>query len=442
MQWNVIKLFFAKVWLEITSSFTRSYKQVEILVVPVGWLSIVAYPLYYWIWTYKFPQQYDSMTMRGIGVLLSIGLVLKHHWPESLKKYQPVQYYIAAIYGLSFQSNFLLFHNPVAIPALITLFMLLFLLVFLFEWIVFNILFFIGFFAAIIVYKIQTGLYPDLALYAPYMPLYLFTVVAASIFSYRTIQLRERMLEGMAAAGANIAHELRTPLLGIKSGSVGLGKYLPLVFQGYELAKQHHLPVPEIRPTQYDALLPTVKRIQSEVDYANTMIDMLLINVNKKHQNERTMGYHSMRECIQTALARYPFSSSGLGLDIIHYSDKEVDFVFYGSDVLMMHVLFNLIKNALYFIATANKGQIYIILEPGKDYNRLHIKDTGRGVTAKEMPNLFTSFYTTTEVGTGVGLAFCKSVVELFKGKIHCESVYGEYADFIIDLPVVKEKLN
>jgi len=101
----------------------------------------------------------------------------------------------------------------------------------------------------------------------------------------------------------------------------------------------------------------------------------------------------------------------------------------------MRHVLFNLLKNALYYIEAANKGEIYIRAEKTPDANILHFKDTGKGMASSMMPYVFERFYSKTQHGTGIGLAFCKSVIESFGGKISCESVEGEHTTFILEFP-------
>ena len=68
-------------------------------------------------------------------------------------------------------------------------------------------------------------------------------------------------------------------------------------------------------------------------------------------------------------------------------------------------------------------------------YNYLHFKDTGTGVKAELLPNLFDRFYTTT--GTGVGLAFCKQVINSFNGEIRCETEPNQYTEFILQFPQI-----
>ncbi|HVV69648.1 MAG TPA: ATP-binding protein [Gammaproteobacteria bacterium] len=56
------------------------------------------------------------------------------------------------------------------------------------------------------------------------------------------------------------------------------------------------------------------------------------------------------------------------------------------------------------------------------------------------MSRLFEKFYTTTTNGTGLGLPFCKMVMEMFQGHISCTSKYGEFTQFSLSFPNVNEK--
>ena len=58
---------------------------------------------------------------------------------------------------------------------------------------------------------------------------------------------------------------------------------------------------------------------------------------------------------------------------------------------------------------------------------------------ASVVSHIFDWFYAHTRHGTGIGLAFCKTVIESFGGTIVCDSIEGEYTTFILKLPIIKE---
>lgn len=73
-------------------------------------------------------------------------------------------------------------------------------------------------------------------------------------------------------------------------------------------------------------------------------------------------------------------------------------------------------------------------LQPGK-YLRLTVADTGRGMSQDTLDHLFEPYYTTRELGSGLGLAVCRSIVENHGGKIHVSSDTKAGTRFTIYLP-------
>jgi signal transduction histidine kinase len=98
------------------------------------------------------------------------------------------------------------------------------------------------------------------------------------------------------------------------------------------------------------------------------------------------------------------------------------DFEVKANPDLLKHVLFNLLKNALYYIKAARKGEILIWAEKG-DPTTNYILKTRKGISKQILPYIFNQFYSRTDYGTGVGLAFCRNVMQQLGGNIICESV-------------------
>lgn len=421
----------------IHDSITTSLQYSEHQVQAVGLVGFIGFPLFYFIWAGWFPQNYENFWMRMLGSVLCFFLMIKDYWPGKYRRYLPIYWYCTILYSLPFFFSFFLFKSYFSDVSVMSMLMATFLLVLLVDWVGLTVLSFLGFLLAWIGFALTEQTFVIPAFDIQYLIVYLFTIIAGSVFNYKTALLQQEKLQGMSAASGSIAHELRTPLLGIKSGASGLKRFLPILFDAYRQASDNNLPVGKIRASHFQTLEPILDRIEAETHYANTIIDMLLMNVGRKSISSADFKPLSMAECVEEALQRYPFESQK-DRDIVQWQANK-DFQFLGSKILMVHVIFNLIKNAMYFIAQAEKGQLSIWIDNKHGQHALHIKDTGQGVAPEVLPKLFNRFFTTTNVGTGIGLSFCKMVVESFNGEIFCQSIYGEYAEFVIRLPDIDD---
>jgi len=240
-------------------------------------------------------------------------------------------------------------------------------------------------------------------------------------------------MQVMQSLSANIAHEMRTPLAGIRGSISGFEEYLPQLLESNTWCAQH---MPErfqgIRENHRLTLQGTPRRIMLMIDQANTVIDMLLMNLKENSLERRQLNPVNAAEIIEQAIDRYPFKSGERDKVVLNL---EHNFIFLGIESFFTYVLFNLLKNALYSIQSARKGDISITLRTGPDWNLIYFRDSGSGVDNAITEKIFDGFFTTKSDGTGAGLAFCKRTIISFGGEITCHSVLGEYAEFVISLP-------
>lgn len=240
----------------------------------------------------------------------------------------------------------------------------------------------------------------------------------------------------MQSLSANIAHEMRTPLSGIRASISGLEEYLPELLKSHEHCVRHlGSQFPPIRENHLNTLQGTPRRIKLMIDQANTVIDMLLMNLRENALDHRQLNPCTAAKIIEQAVDRYPFKSGER--EKLHL-DLQQDFVFLGIESLFIYILFNLLKNAFYSLQSAQKGEITLRLVRGDPYNKLIFRDTGLGIDAAIVEKVFDGFFTTKSDGTGAGLAFCKRTVLNFDGDIQCHSVLGEFAEFVITLPAYR----
>lgn len=99
-------------------------------------------------------------------------------------------------------------------------------------------------------------------------------------------------------------------------------------------------------------------------------------------------------------------------------------------------IVFNLLSNALKY--TPAGGDIFVSLKTeDKDFLRIDVRDTGKGISNEEAEKVFERFFQAKGAasGTGIGLALVKSFVELHHGRAWVESEPDKGSDFIVVIP-------
>ena len=139
-------------------------------------------------------------------------------------------------------------------------------------------------------------------------------------------------------------------------------------------------------------------------------------------------------------LASYPYPSGHQQVCvqlIVHE-----DFVFCTSASQFSQVLGNLVKNALHALAAADSpypfGALRIEVDRLKAQGRIRVADNGTGIKLALLPLIFRPFFSSNQtVSHGLGLAFCRQVVQSAGGSIQATSQPAGGATFTILLPIM-----
>ena len=106
---------------------------------------------------------------------------------------------------------------------------------------------------------------------------------------------------------------------------------------------------------------------------------------------------------------------------------------------LMQQVIYNLVENAVKFVNEG--GTLSFTFEEKEDMCTVGIKNTGEGLKDSEIEQVFNRFYKTDssrgkdKTGLGLGLSISRKIVHLHNGHIVVKSVYGEYTEFLVQIP-------
>lgn len=417
--------------------FSRNLGYLDPTLTAIAIFGAVLFPAYYFVWVYIFPQPYENLVLRLIASLLCLVVAARQYLPRWLRRFDSLLWFLTCMYVLPFFFTYMLLKNESSQVWLMSTIVAAFILVLLVDWLNLIVIFVAGTALAWVCYAVTEHIVVPPSFYLEIVPILLFVVIFGSILNYKVELVKHDRLKAMLTVAGNIAHEMRTPLLSIKAGAAGLQRQVPALLESYRTAQDQGLAVPKIRPGQLAGLGKVLDRISSEIDYANVIIDMLLANAGKTEISPARFNNCSIVACIDQAFDRFVFKSAAERAKVVW--DRQNDFTFRGSEILMIHVVFNLLKNALYFINQAGKGEITIRLEAAEDANYLYFRDTGTGIAADKLPNIFQPFYTSLEqgTGTGMGLSFCKMVMDGFGGIIACRSEVGEFTEFELKFPKV-----
>jgi two-component system, sensor histidine kinase PhcS len=115
-----------------------------------------------------------------------------------------------------------------------------------------------------------------------------------------------------------------------------------------------------------------------------------------------------------------------------------------GDEAAIIGVLINLLSNAALALrkGPTAEPEIVIAAVPERDRLRVTVGDNGPGIAPENLQRVFEPFFTTREVGQGLGLglSICYSVIERHGGRLAAESKPGEWTRFTFDLPQAGEE--
>ncbi len=108
-----------------------------------------------------------------------------------------------------------------------------------------------------------------------------------------------------------------------------------------------------------------------------------------------------------------------------------------GDAVQLQQVLLNLMMNAIEATADNPRGERIVTVScVGDGEVRVAVRDTGVGIDAAHVDQLFAPFYTTKTEGMGMGLSISRSIIEAHGGRLRALANQGAGATFEFSIPV------
>jgi len=180
-----------------------------------------------------------------------------------------------------------------------------------------------------------------------------------------------------------------------------------------------------------------LEKTAQSCERASKIMESILAMADGKRQEKKNARLIALVEEIFTCLCR-DFAKDGITVKI----ELPEDLTVWAVPVQIQQVLMNLILNARDAMLPRG-GILSIKARESSDAVQIEVADTGCGIEPGDLKNIFESFFTTKtdgsrpseHSGSGLGLAFCKKIVDAHGGCISVESIPSQGSTFKIMLP-------
>jgi two-component system, sensor histidine kinase PhcS len=174
-----------------------------------------------------------------------------------------------------------------------------------------------------------------------------------------------------------------------------------------------------------------MKRIQ------NIVSDLKTFAYQKPGQNTKRLFL--FENAVNSAMRLTGYETKGIHIQL----DLPLDTHVLGDEPALIGVMINLISNASMAILKVQPAQPLIHIKVWHENSRLHVsvRDNGSGIDPKNIAKVFEPFFTTRDVGKGLGLglAVCYAVVNRHDSLLKVSSVLGHWTEFTFDLEVTAQ---
>ena len=209
---------------------------------------------------------------------------------------------------------------------------------------------------------------------------------------------------------SNISHDLKTPITAIKG-------YVEGIMDGVASS-----------PEKLDKYIRTIYNKANDMD---RLIDELTfyskIDTNKIPYTFTKINVASyFRDCVEEV--GLDMESQNIELGYFNYVDEDVMVI--ADAEQMRRVINNIISNSVKYL-DKKRGIINIRIKDVGDFIQVEIEDNGKGIAAKDLPNIFDRFYRTdssrnsAKGGSGIGLSIVRKIIEDHGGRIWATSKEG-----------------
>lgn len=222
---------------------------------------------------------------------------------------------------------------------------------------------------------------------------------------------------------AEIMHELKTPLMAIRSASELLSR-------------------PELPPAKQAELVQMLKRESARLSkMTQDFLDFARLESGRAHLERQALDLGQIvQEVVRLAEPQAQAQGITITLELpANLPQPHSERPLLGDADRLKQVLLNFVSNAVKY--NVPNGRVFIRAWVNEGEVGIAIADTGRGIAPEDVPHLFERFYRVPQAeglaeGSGMGLAIAKKIVAQFGGRVTVESALGQGSTFTVYLPL------
>lgn len=218
--------------------------------------------------------------------------------------------------------------------------------------------------------------------------------------------------EKMASIGqmvATIAHEIRNPLGIIRSS-------------GEVLANKEN---PD--PTRIKKLAGII------VEEASRLSLILTDFLDFARPRSPATNRVDIRDVLSKVRSHLEHEIQARGIKWSDYSGNGVDPIISGDSDLLYQAFLNITMNAFEAIHEGGMFKVSVSVEGSRIV--VEFEDNGHGIKESDLPRIFSPFFTTHEMGTGLGLSVVHNIISAHNGEVSVRSEEGQWTVFRVSLP-------
>ncbi len=225
----------------------------------------------------------------------------------------------------------------------------------------------------------------------------------------------------LGEVASTLAHELNQPLSAIASYNAGVLNSLQRV------------------PGTDALVLGALERMGEQAAHAGRIVKRIREFLTRREPQRESCD---INEVVKAAVALLRREVGRHGIELRLQLDQQLPPVL-ADPILVEQVVANLVRNACDALGTVpapRKLSVQTTLAPGHRFVRIKVTDSGPGLGGQTIESMCAPFYSTKAEGMGMGLAICRSIVELHYGGLDAQDESSGGASLSFTLPLVQEE--